>query len=80
MFYKLTNSVVRAVGTSLAYKSSSATSCSTVESTSSTTKIEIVSEEHDFHYNFWLRVFFIIILLCIYNCNIGHVSKMSVSG
>ena len=60
MSYKLPDSVVKAMGTSQAYKSSTETSCSTVESTpSSTTTIEMRSEEEDDgHFNSWLKVFF----------------------
>ena len=48
MSYKLPDSVVKAIGTSQAYNSSTETSCSTVESTpSTTTTIEIGSEEEE---------------------------------
>ena len=54
MSYKLPDSVVKTIGISQTYKSSTITSCSTVESTpSSTTTIEIGSEEDDdCHFNF----------------------------
>ena len=54
MSYKLPDLLVKAIGTSQAYKSSTETSCSTVvESTpSSTTIIEMGSEEEeDCHFN-----------------------------
>ena len=60
MSHKLPDSVVSAIGTSQAYKSSTETSSSTVESTpSSTTAIDIGSEdEDDCHSIFGLKVIF----------------------
>ena len=68
MSYKLPDSVVKAIGTSQANKSSTETSCSTVESTpsstvestpSSTTTIEMGSEEEeDCHFIFLLMEIF----------------------
>ena len=54
MSYKLTDSVVKAMRRSQAYKSSSEASCSTAKSTPSTTKtMEMGSEEvDDCHFNF----------------------------
>ena len=54
MSYKQPDSVVRAIGTSQAYKGTTKIICSTVESTpSSTTTIEMWSaEDDDSHFNF----------------------------
>ena len=52
MTYKLPDSVIKAMGTSLAYNSSTETSYSTVESTSSSaTTTEMGSVEEDCHFN-----------------------------
>ena len=60
MSYKLPDSVIKAIGTSQAYMSSTEASCSTVESTpSSTMTIEMGSDEDDdCHFNFYLKVIF----------------------